>query len=110
MTQAETIFWELVRNNKVQGYHFRRQQVIDGFISDFFCNQLNLVVEIDGGVHEHQKDYDAERERIISRHGMTFLRFANFEVIDHPDMVMQRLVNTITTITAPSPAGKGTRG
>jgi very-short-patch-repair endonuclease len=107
MTQAETAFWELVRNNKVHGFHFRRQQVIAGFIADFFCNQLKLIVEIDGGVHEQQKNYDVERERIISLRGLTIVRFSNAEIIYNLNTVKQRLELTINSITAPSTAEKG---
>ena len=106
MTPAEKVFWEMVRNNKVRGLHFRRQQALDGFIADFFCNQLKLIVEIDGGVHEQQKDYDAKRERILSLNDVTTIRFSNAEVIDNLDMVKQRLELTIKAFNAPSTAGK----
>jgi len=68
MTSAEACFWKAVKGNKLNGLHFRRQQVVDGFIADFYCDKLKLVVEIDGGVHEKQKAYDAERDRIIKTH------------------------------------------
>jgi len=107
MTQAEIVFWKLARINKVQGLHFRRQQILDGLIADFFCNQIGLIVEIDGGIHERQKDYDKERERIISQHGFVFLRFANEEVLKKPEIVKERLDNTIASLISPSTAGKG---
>ena len=39
MTPAEKILWEELRANKL-GVHFRRQQVIQGFIVDFYCHPL----------------------------------------------------------------------
>lgn len=81
MTNAERVFWNAVRNNKVMGLQFRRQQVIDGFIADFYCNQMRLVVEIDGGVHETQKDYDRLRDEFINRRGILVMRFHNEEVL-----------------------------
>jgi len=91
MTYAERCFWNIVRKNQFNGLRFRRQQVIHGFIADFFCNQVNLVVEVDGGIHETQKDYDKLRDYIISACGIKVIRFTNDEVIDHSDRVEQRL-------------------
>ena len=91
MTLAERCFWNAVRANKFMGYQFRRQQIIHGFIADFYCNDLNLVVEIDGGVHELQKDYDKLRDYIINQHGIKVIRFSNEDVINHGDQVMDRL-------------------
>jgi len=51
MTPAETIFWQELRGNKL-GVRFRRQQVIAGFIVDFYCDQPGLVIELDGSVHQ----------------------------------------------------------
>lgn len=55
MTPAEKHLWHEVRNKKL-GVHFRRQQVIDGFIVDFYCHHAALVVEVDGDIHDLQKD------------------------------------------------------
>ncbi len=57
MTPAEKILWEELRANKL-GVHFRRQQVIQGFIVDFYCHQAGLVVEVDGDVHDLHKEED----------------------------------------------------
>ncbi len=51
MTVAKMALWQAVRGNKVDGLHFRRQQVIDGFVADFYCHAVNLFVEVDGEVH-----------------------------------------------------------
>lgn len=91
MTLAEKCFWNAVKGNKVDGLHFRRQQIIDGFVADFYCDKLKLVVEIDGGVHEKQKDYDAERDRIIKTHGLTVWRFKNEEVLKNIEQVLGKI-------------------
>ena len=57
MTPAEKLLWEQVRAKKL-GVRFRRQQVIQGFIVDFYCHKAALVVEVDGDVHDLQKDKD----------------------------------------------------
>jgi very-short-patch-repair endonuclease len=93
MTRAEEAFWAAVKGNKLNGLHFRRQQIIDGFIADFYCSKLRLVVEIDGGVHERQNDYDSERDRIIKMHGIKVMRFPNHEVLGDMDGVLAKILN-----------------
>ncbi len=57
--------WEELRANKL-GVHFRRQQVIQGFIVDFYCHKAALVLEVDGDIHDLQKEDDARREKALS--------------------------------------------
>jgi len=51
MTPAEELLWEELRANK-RGGHFRRQQIIAGFIVDSYCHKVALVVEVDGDIHD----------------------------------------------------------
>jgi very-short-patch-repair endonuclease len=90
-TPAEAIFWDLVKSNRSRGLHFRRQQIIDGFIADFYCDKIKLVFEIDGGIHETQRDYDKERERVIRTHDIRIIRFSNNEVLYTVAAVIQKL-------------------
>jgi very-short-patch-repair endonuclease len=55
---------DLRRANKL-GVHFRRQQVIQGFIIAFYCHRAGLVVEVDGDVHNLQQEEDARREKAL---------------------------------------------
>ncbi len=80
MTPEERIMWEQLRANRLDGYHFRRQQVINGYIVDFYCHGAGLVVEIDGGIHKIQKAYDEERDLALSEIGLRVLRFTNDDV------------------------------
>ena len=64
MMPAEKILWEEIRANKL-GVHFRRQQVIAGFIVDFYCHKAGLVIEVDGDIHYLQKVEDERRERVL---------------------------------------------
>src|SRR5450755_591674 len=68
-TPAERVVWNLLRNRNLGGWRFRRQHVIAGFIADFYCPELKLVVELDGGIHETQRDEDAKRDAALSRLG-----------------------------------------
>ncbi len=75
------------------GLKFRRQQVIDGFIVDFYCDSLGLCVEIDGGVHDNieQKNYDRQREELIALRRLRIIRFINDEVLNHEETIKNRI-------------------
>jgi very-short-patch-repair endonuclease len=51
MTPTEKILWQELRANKLC-VHFRWQQVVAGFIVDFYCHKADLVVEVDGDIHD----------------------------------------------------------
>jgi very-short-patch-repair endonuclease len=95
MTPAEKILWEELRANKL-GVHFRRQQVIAGFIVDFYCHKSALVVEVDGDVHDLQKEEDARRERALSELGLRIVRFRNDEVLKNVSMVATKIQKIIS--------------
>ena len=80
MTPAEKLLWQEIRANKL-GVRFRRQQVIQGFIVDFYCHRAGLVVEVDGDIHDLQKEEDERREKVLSEMGLKVVRFRNDEVV-----------------------------
>ena len=80
MTPEEKIVWNEIRANRLRGFHFRRQQVIDGFIVDFYCHVAGLIVEIDGPVHDAQVDSDRDRDNVLCERGLSVLRFKNEDV------------------------------
>jgi len=63
------------------GVHFRRQQVIAGFIVDFYCHKAGLVIEVDGDIHDLQQEEDARREKVLTEMGLRVVRFGNDEVM-----------------------------
>jgi len=79
MTPAEKTLWNELRANKL-GFHFRRQQIIEGFIVDFYCHRASLVIEVDGDIHDLQQEEDARREKALSALGLRVIRFRNDEV------------------------------
>ncbi|MGD1701555.1 endonuclease domain-containing protein [Dapis sp. BLCC M229] len=88
MTPTEKILWQHLRANRLNGWHFRRQQIIDGFIVDFYCHSAGVVVEIDGEIHQQQVEYDVERDRILNLRGIRLLRFKNEEVRQQLERVL----------------------
>jgi very-short-patch-repair endonuclease len=81
LTQAEIVLWSCLKNNRLGGLHFRRRQVLLGFIADFYCFRAKLVIELDGPIHELQKGYDIERQDIFESLGFKVLRFTNDQVL-----------------------------
>jgi len=93
MTEEERILWQHLRANRLDGFHFRRQQIIDGFIVDFYCHAAGLVVEVDGGIHQQQAEYDAARDEILSARGLCILRISNEEVKRDLSGVLARIAD-----------------
>ena len=90
MTPAEKILWNELRANKLS-IHFRRQQVVAGFIVDFYCHKAALVVEVDGDVHDLQKEEDAKREGVLKELGLRVVRFNNDEVMRELSLVVGKI-------------------
>ena len=90
MTPAEAILWQELRANKL-GVHFRRQQVIAGFIVDFYCHRAALVIEVDGDIHDLQKEDDAKRDKALSEMGLKIVRFRNDEILNNLPIIVKRI-------------------
>ncbi len=90
-TPAEQVLWEKLRGNRLNGWHFRRQQIIGGCIVDFYCHRASLAVELDGGVHQTQREYDADRDRILAELGVRVLRFPNEAVETNLSTVLAQI-------------------
>ena len=90
-TPAEAVVWQLLRNRKFMGLKFVRQfPFVYGnidtrklfFIADFYCAEKKLIIELDGSIHNFQKDYDVNRDKMLEEKGLRVIRFANEEVND----------------------------
>lgn len=95
MTPAEKIVWEKLRDKRLGGFKFRRQHPIWRFIADFYCHQVKLVIEIDGGIHQDQliKEYDASRSAELERMGIKVLRYLNEDVFGNTERILCEIEN-----------------
>ncbi|MCD6285581.1 MAG: endonuclease domain-containing protein [Anaerolineae bacterium] len=91
MTPAERLLWQRLRANRLDGFHFRRQQIIAGFIVDFYCHQANLIIEVDGSVHDNQRAADEEREAILCSGELRVLRFTNAQILQDIPSVLDTI-------------------
>ena len=90
MTPAEHTLWQELRANKL-GIHFRRQQIVAGFIVDFYCHKAALVIEVDGDIHDLQQGDDARREQVLTDMGLRVVRFWNEEIFQDLPAVVDRI-------------------
>jgi very-short-patch-repair endonuclease len=97
MTPAEKLLWQEVCAKKL-GVRFRRQQVIQGFIVDFYCHKSALVVEVDGDIHDLQKEEDVRREKVLGEMGLQIVRFRNDEVVRELSTVVGRIKGLISML------------
>ena len=93
MTEAERVLWEHLRNRRLDGLKFRRQQIVEGFVADFFCEELKLVVETDGEIHEtpEQKEIDKHRKEVFNARSLREVRFKNAEVLNNISYVLDTI-------------------
>lgn len=95
-TKAESRIWnEVLRNRKFAQYKFVRQKPIDGYIVDFYCSELRLVIEIDGDSHTEMVEYDQERTKILSGYGLSVVRYSNEDVLKNIEGVYDDLAQWI---------------
>jgi molybdenum cofactor cytidylyltransferase len=113
-TETENVLWQLVRNRKFNGLKFLRQHpIVHGwknnkplfFVADFYCHEKSLVIEVDGKIHDFQKDYDENREAILRDLGLTILRIRNEEFVD-VKKVLQKIAAVVTHPPSPSLQGR----
>ncbi|WP_428428790.1 endonuclease domain-containing protein [Pararhizobium sp.] len=85
-TMAETLLWQAVRNRQLDGFKFKRQVPLDGYILDFVCFEARLIVEVDGFQHADNMR-DLARDAFFCGQGFRILRFWNEEVVENLDAV-----------------------
>ncbi len=96
-TEAEIVLWELLRGKKLEGYKFRKQHIIGGFIADFVCISLKLIIEVDGIIHQLPDNIisDEERTKELNKLGFEVIRFTNNAVLFDAENVLNKIVQKI---------------
>jgi len=92
MTPSESKLWARLRAGRLAGFHFRRQQVIEPYIVDFYCHQADLVIEVDGSVHLNRQDYDCRRNQALQAHGLHVVCFSNTGVNENLEGVLDEIL------------------
>ncbi|THD35391.1 MAG: endonuclease domain-containing protein [Sphingomonas sp.] len=122
-TEAERALWRLLRNKRLAGWKWKRQQQLDGYIVDFVCFEARLIVEADGSQHIDSA-YDAARDAYLRAQRFRLMRFYNNDILARADAVLISILDSLqsdetgiepasplTPLPRPSPArGEGEEG
>jgi len=92
-TKSEIKLWGFLKGKQMMGYDFHRQKPIDNYIVDFFCNKLELAIELDGYTHQLEEVIikDIIKENKLSELGINLLRFDDDEVFNDIDNVLREI-------------------
>ncbi len=98
LTPAEESLWKHLRDRRLAGLKFRRQEPLGRYILDFYCHECRLAVEIDGAVHDTREREDRERTEWLEAQGIRVLRFCNSDVVNKLEGVLEEIVRVTGTV------------
>jgi very-short-patch-repair endonuclease len=92
-TDAERLLCSVLRGRRFLKLKFRRQHPIEPYVLDFFCDELNWAIELDGGQHNSVdgRRHDRVRSEYLARRGIVVTRFWNHEVLGDFETVLEAL-------------------
>ncbi len=101
-TKAEACIWKYALSKKQTGYTFKRQRPVLKYIADFMCQDLKLIIEVDGSSHNNMdiRIKDLKRQIELEDIGFIVIRFTNEEVLENMDDVRRRISETIFGLEA----------
>ncbi|HEU0186703.1 MAG TPA: endonuclease domain-containing protein [Gallionellaceae bacterium] len=102
-TDTERHLWRYLRGCQLGGHRFRRQAPIGNYIADFACLETKLIVELDGGQHQEQTDYDVRRDAQMEAQGFRVLRFWDNQVFQETQAVLEVILQVLEERTSPHP-------
>ena len=102
-TDAEKKLWGYLRAKQIEGLQFYRQRMISKYIVDFYCPQIRLVIEVDGGQHyiEENQRADKEREAYLRKNGIEIKRYSNIEVLKNIEGVCEDIYDFVRSRKSP---------
>ena len=104
-TSAESVLWYLLRGRRLLGFKFRRQYPFPPYVLDFYCDELRLAVELDGGQHnaDGEAARDERRDQYIRGRGIEVVRYWNHDVLLRTEAVLEDLLEHLSLKPCPSP-------
>ena len=116
-TDAERLLWSKLRDRRMMDCKFRRQFPVGRYVVDFVCWEHSLIIELDGGHHQAQQDYDRVRTEWLQSRGFVVLRYWDNDVLTELDSVLESISEVLRKRMAtsspspqPSPPGEGVVG
>ena len=98
LTPTEDALWRALRGRRFRGLKFRRQHPIGAYVLDFWCDELQLAVEVDGGIHDIASvaKQDRGRQAALEELGVRFVRL-------HARLVEEDIEEALAVIAAVIP-------
>ena len=93
-TPAERKLWAYLRGDNL-GVNFRRQHAVGKYIPDFCSPEAKLAIELDGGQHLQQEEYDEQRTKYLESLGYKVIRFWNGDVMNNIDGVILAIIHIL---------------
>ena len=107
-TRGEALLWKAIRRRSIDGWKFRRQAIIAGYIADFYCAELRLAVEVDGGIHLDRRADDEVRDADLRALGVRVWRISDADVQSRLHEVLHDLRDRCQrAVTSPFPRSRG---
>jgi len=94
-TNAEMVLWLSLRDRRLCGVKFVRQEAIDNFVVDFVCREKKLIIEVDGGQHSENAK-DRARDGILCAEGYRVLRFWNSDILQNKSGVLEAIAAALS--------------
>ena len=110
MSDAEQALWHLLRCRQISGLKFRRQHPFGDYILDFVCLENKLVIEVDGGQHGRQAEYDENRTQKLQMAGFRVLRFWNNDVLKEIESVREKICMVVQELKPHPPPASPLKG
>ena len=101
MTKAEACLWKYaLKGRQLKGLQFRRQRPVLNFIADFMCQELRLIIEVDGWTHTQAEvaENDIKRQNELEEAGFIVLRFADDEVLKDINGVVRAIEDKVAEL------------
>ena len=101
---AEALLWSRIKNGKFYGLDFDRQKQIGNYFADFYCAELDLVIEIDGGSHDGREEYDHRRDEYMKGLGLKVVRISDAGVRFRIEMELEHIADVVKEIKQTTPS------
>ncbi len=105
-TPAEQFLWQKLRRKQL-GVKFRRQHAIDRFIVDFYSQEAQIIIEVDGEIHEYTTNEDLIRQSFLESLGLRLMRFKNEDILRNIHQVLADITQAIDPSPALPASGEG---
>jgi len=92
-TSSEAILWRALKGKQIDGLKFRRQFGVGPYVIDFYCPEIRLGIELDGGVHKtsYTNEYDEMRTMFLNENRIRVMRFDNEVVYNNVEGIIEAI-------------------